>query len=248
MDRVHDSVEAVHYSASDRQTSRASPKRKRGQETPTIPTYAAGSPILQSDMHLPEVPSPSTRVVRKLRKLNIGDHDPISDKEGEASGLQRLPLQPTASTTNTPFNVSPEMLFTETEPAAVSDYMRRQKADSSEQSTASPNLLDRPKSPKLSGKINQFYWQDSEITGHDPQDPDDDLYGINGIGFKPTPAMAQQRSQQRKKQLSEYRSREAREARQQRSARRRTVLTDGPYSASEPPIAQSRVRVHFDDG
>ncbi|GAB7363306.1 hypothetical protein MBLNU230_g3587t1 [Neophaeotheca triangularis] len=65
-------------------------------------------------------------------------------------------------------------------------------------------------------------WQDSEITGYDidATSPDDDGEGINGIGFRPTPAQAYQRSQQRKQQVSEWRAREAREARQRRIERR----------------------------
>jgi hypothetical protein len=64
-------------------------------------------------------------------------------------------------------------------------------------------------------------WHDDEITGHNPDDPDDDGEGINGIGFRPTPAMAYARSEKRRLQMAEYRNREAREARQRRSERRR---------------------------
>ncbi|PVH76508.1 hypothetical protein DL98DRAFT_517944 [Cadophora sp. DSE1049] len=64
-------------------------------------------------------------------------------------------------------------------------------------------------------------WHDDEITGHDPTDPDDDGEGINGIGFKPTPAEAYARTQKRRQQMAEYRNREAREARKMRSERRR---------------------------
>ena len=41
-------------------------------------------------------------------------------------------------------------------------------------------------------------WHDDEITGHDPSDPDDDGEGINGIGFKPTPAQANARAERRR--------------------------------------------------
>ncbi|KAE9369890.1 hypothetical protein N431DRAFT_345214 [Stipitochalara longipes BDJ] len=64
-------------------------------------------------------------------------------------------------------------------------------------------------------------WHDDEITGHNPDDPDDDGEGINGIGFKPTPAEAYTRAQKRRAQMTEYRNREAREARKMRSERRR---------------------------
>ncbi len=64
-------------------------------------------------------------------------------------------------------------------------------------------------------------WHDDEITGHDPDDPDDDGEGINGIGFRPTAAEAYARTQKRKRQMLEYRNREAKDARAMRSQRRR---------------------------
>jgi hypothetical protein len=65
-------------------------------------------------------------------------------------------------------------------------------------------------------------WSDAEITGHLLLDPEDDGTGLNGIGFKPTPAVAWARSQRRKKQLAEWKAREAREARAKRSEKRRS--------------------------
>ncbi|KAJ5384387.1 hypothetical protein N7517_002298 [Penicillium concentricum] len=56
---------------------------------------------------------------------------------------------------------------------------------------------------------------------HDPSDPTDDGYGINGIGFKPTASIAWERSQKRQKQVAEWKNREAREAREKRRERRR---------------------------
>lgn len=64
-------------------------------------------------------------------------------------------------------------------------------------------------------------WHDDEITVYDPADEDDDGTGINGIGFKPTPAIAYARTMKRKQQLAEYKKREEREARARRSSRRR---------------------------
>ncbi|KIH93910.1 hypothetical protein SPBR_06000 [Sporothrix brasiliensis 5110] len=60
-------------------------------------------------------------------------------------------------------------------------------------------------------------WQDDEITVYDPNDADDDGTGVNGIGFKPTPAMAHARALKRRQQLAAYRRREEREARARRS-------------------------------
>ncbi|PYH63564.1 uncharacterized protein BO88DRAFT_409114 [Aspergillus vadensis CBS 113365] len=88
--------------------------------------------------------------------------------------------------------------------------------------TTSSTMRSRSASPPLITDTaeNPLTWHDSEITGHNPTDPTDDGYGLNGIGFKPTAAMAWARSERRKKQVAEWRSREAREAREKRRERR----------------------------
>jgi hypothetical protein len=83
-------------------------------------------------------------------------------------------------------------------------------------------------------------WHDNEITGHDPDDPDDDGEGINGIGFKPTAAEAYARTQKRRQQMAEYKTREAREARKIRSERRR-----GAEKEQIGKEAESARRVRF---
>ncbi|KAK4132660.1 hypothetical protein BT67DRAFT_457172 [Trichocladium antarcticum] len=75
-------------------------------------------------------------------------------------------------------------------------------------------------------------WHDDEITIYDPDDSDDDGTGINGIGFKPTPAIAHARTMRRRQQLAEYRKREEREARAKRSQRRRGV--ESPARVASP--------------
>lgn len=77
-----------------------------------------------------------------------------------------------------------------------------------------------PPPPASSAAEDPLTWHDSEITGHDPMDPTDDGYGINGVGFKPTAATAWMRSQKRQKQVAEWKNREAREARDKRKDRR----------------------------
>lgn len=92
----------------------------------------------------------------------------------------------------------------------------------SDAASVNSHLQLRKKSP--SPPPSSLTWQDSEITGHsvDPsQDPDDDGTGLNGIGFKPTPALAYARAQRRRQQVLEWKAREAKEARQKRSERRR---------------------------
>jgi nucleolar protein 56 len=107
----------------------------------------------------------------------------------------------------------------------------------------------RRKSPPLDGnpEDNPLTWHESEITGHDPNDPNDDGYGVNGIGYKPTPAQAWARSQRKKQQLAEYKSREAREARQRRSERRRMESRDASPDDEPGKAKRKAIRVHFED-
>lgn len=74
-------------------------------------------------------------------------------------------------------------------------------------------------SPSLTAST--LWWDETEITGHDPKDPNDDGYGINGVGFIPTPAIERARIELRKRQIAAWKVREAKEARQERSDRRR---------------------------
>ncbi|ETS85240.1 hypothetical protein PFICI_03265 [Pestalotiopsis fici W106-1] len=85
-------------------------------------------------------------------------------------------------------------------------------------------------------------WHEDEITVYDSEDKDDDGTGLNGIGFRPTPAIAYQRAQKRKKQLSEYKKREESEARALRNQKRRELLGE-----AEDKRRQSIVRVRFSD-
>jgi len=96
-----------------------------------------------------------------------------------------------------------------------------------------PKRKQSPPSPskEVSTKLDPHTWQEHEITGHLMQDPDDDGTGINGIGFRPTPAIAYERSQKRKMQLSAWKVRESSEARERRGERRRKL--DGEFS--RPP-------------
>ncbi|GAP84996.1 hypothetical protein SAMD00023353_3900300 [Rosellinia necatrix] len=86
-------------------------------------------------------------------------------------------------------------------------------------------------------------WREDEITVYDPEDKDDDGTGINGIGFKPTAAVAYQRAQKRRQQLAEYKKREESEARARRNQRRREHLGGG----AEMTRKKSIVRVHFSE-
>ena len=84
-------------------------------------------------------------------------------------------------------------------------------------------------------------WQEHEITVYDPDDEDDDGTGVNGVGFKPTAAVACARRAKRRQQLVEYRRREEEEARAKRRERRRR---ETPADINLEPKSPSR-RVRF---
>ncbi|KAI4150329.1 MAG: hypothetical protein LQ340_004146 [Diploschistes diacapsis] len=112
--------------------------------------------------------------------------------------------------------------------------------------SAHPPRIKSPPPPNASAAHASMAWTAAEITGHDPTDPADDGYGINGIGFRPTPAIAQARAQKRRQQLAEWRSREAKEARQRRFERRKGL---GKSSAGGLEKAgQTPRRVRFVEG
>lgn len=68
--------------------------------------------------------------------------------------------------------------------------------------------------------VAALWWQDEEITGHDPDDPEDDNRGINGIGYQKSRAEQSRISDRKKKQIAEWKTREAKEARALRSGKR----------------------------
>lgn len=73
-------------------------------------------------------------------------------------------------------------------------------------------------------ELTQFWWQPSEIVGHDPNDPDEDDRGVNGIGYQKTKAEQWRISEKKKRQIAEWRSREAKEARSLRAGGRRVIM------------------------
>ncbi|KAK8111109.1 uncharacterized protein PG998_007566 [Apiospora kogelbergensis] len=86
-------------------------------------------------------------------------------------------------------------------------------------------------------------WHEDEITVYDAEDKDDDGTGLNGIGFKPTAAVAYARAQKRRQQLSEYRKREESDARARRNQKRREQLGE----AAVLKRSHSMIRVHFSE-
>jgi hypothetical protein len=104
----------------------------------------------------------------------------------------------------------------------------------------SPPLAETP------SEEDPLVWHDSEITGHNPSDPTDDGYGINGIGFKPTASIAWERSQKRQRQVAEWKNREAREARERRRERRRDATELEQLRRIPEGAVQKRVKFNVE--
>jgi hypothetical protein len=128
-----------------------------------------------------------------------------------------------------------------TPPAAIPSSQRHHYQPSTPPLTS---VLDPPLSPPTSATTSPsdaplfdfdfdfraLTWQDSEITGHLMLDPDDDGTGLNGLGFRPTATQQVARSQRRRKQVLEWKARQAREERERRAQKRRELEHIGAAS------------------
>jgi len=115
----------------------------------------------------------------------------------------------------------------------LSDSQSRSKPRQKRTGTPPPSLRKKLAAKKGEGSGDEdemeivepiraaLTWREDEITIYDPEDADDDGTGINGVGFRPTPALAQARIQKRRQQMADYRKREENEARARRMQRRR---------------------------
>lgn len=191
-------------------------------------------------------PTPTDTVMRKKPKLdamegveqtNADANDSelhLLDQEKEslyaafgipqADGAREIPETPQPGPTPRTFEAVAQLpqpvVFhaTQAQPPPTQSFTTKSGAKAKGRSSQA-GARSRSRSPPP----ESIFWKDSEITGHlaDPSvDPDDDGTGINGIGFRPTRAIAQARAEKRKKQLADYRARLAQEARAKRSERR----------------------------
>lgn len=223
----------------------SSPKRKR-DHIHRLDTKGPG-PRLLSDSDLEEFDggSPRTKVARKFDDLEIhgyltlDGHDGGSTLSANTRDEASVNLQ---EATSLSFNSEEKVGGQPIKCSVVSS------PGTSSQLAKTTIKTPRAKSPPLEGEISEEFWHDSEITGHNPDDPSDDGYGINGIGFRPTAAMAWSRSQRRKQQLIDYKNREAKDARQQRSERRKRFISESEDAPSVESSPRKSIRVHFEDG
>ncbi|KAJ8112874.1 hypothetical protein ONZ43_g5286 [Nemania bipapillata] len=210
----------------------------------------------------PDDDEATTRKRAKILELDISGSEPTPDSlAGETSDLTTSHTLPDHlsesidSTITSAFEPSKSVNFQKstlpTGRFADSKYRGRKRAGTpplssrrkgSAQSQSAKE--DEEEEPAIVDPVRAaLTWRDDEITIYDPEDKDDDGTGINGIGFKPTAAVAYHRAQKRRQQLAEYKKREESEARARRNQRRREQLGGG----AEMTRKHSIVRVHFSD-
>ncbi|KAJ5933338.1 hypothetical protein N7454_005667 [Penicillium verhagenii] len=164
---------------------------------------------------------PEPYILPEQEKGAVGESDimhAVWQPDNKQKGITEVPDQQLASELSTTPTTDPPTTLSLSPSKRKSINPRKQLQPSS----PSKNRKQR-RSPPPADISNEdpFTWHDHEITGHDPTDPTDDGYGINGVGFRPTAATAWARSQKRQKQVAEWKNREAREAREKRRERRR---------------------------
>lgn len=220
-----------------------SPKRKRGQLShgPSLTTSGLSRSLsppsdLEIDNH-----SPSTKVTGKFRKLDL--QSPIELPSPLNYNDSTKPVtthfenvgstdDPTKSSLSQDFEPPPSADFTFESPTVPKATLV---------SNSPPAFASRSsKSPPPSSVVSDQFWHASEITGWSPDDPDEDNYGINGVGYAKSTSRAWAISQKRKQQIADYRSRETREARQKRHERRLSGFNSRRGSPRGSPRPVSR--------
>ncbi len=224
-------------------------KRKRGQEAPLTPLKFTFS-LDKEDTVEDGGSSPRTSVTHRFKGLDLqsgggGVGMPASqtaDAAEEVLFKRQKPDHPMSDVSDAVDPAAVAIPSKETSPDPVADPVVQGheasepwSADSSTRRGGTPPLkLKRDPSQDLNDSDSDdeephivdpiraaLTWHEDEITVYDPDDKDDDGTGINGIGFRPTPAIAHARSLKRRQQISEYRKREESEARAKRNQRRR---------------------------
>ncbi|MCJ1477059.1 hypothetical protein MMC13_005730 [Lambiella insularis] len=229
--------------------------------------------------------SPRTTVAGQMQALRLG-HElasplaetqsperPVSIKASHAfqNGAERPRISSSSDTTAS--EIHPSFADAAVTPPRIPSTPRLKPVTPSPARTISPLPRARRKSPPppprspspspLPDSLGTEFLSTSELSrssNSPPPSPPSALevenLGLNGIGFRPTPAMAYARAQRRKQQLAEWKSREAREARQRRSELRRKrdeTLGDGPVRGlsmeREGGLEEMKVRrVRFVEG
>ncbi len=223
-------------------STNVSPKRKRLREaledgpvrsSPNAPTFPSSS---HAESLLAGTKNSRSVVAVRFKKVGLPDSGPTTRLEfgnalhGSVPVIQGTPAGVTVDSCTSLTTREPHPLSMNTHDPAITSRLGTWDARSSPK----PEIPETPqRKPILSPSssldsitspahlLPNLWWQPAEITGQDLDDPNDDGYGINGIGFVPTPAVTRARTEGRRRQIAAWKLREAREARQRRSDRRR---------------------------
>lgn len=245
-------------------TPKVTPKRKRGEQQPPATPIKfsfnpASSPQDGSN-------SPRSSVAHRFRGLALGgaDHDEAETADSLVPKRIKSDLvmtdfvaaDPHAQPARLFFVPQPDLAVASTEAAASSPPRtmpvvdRPPEQESPRRNRAATPPLRFKRSPKGFDKGSQvpvadpvraaLTWHEDEITIYDPDDDDDDGTGINGVGFKPTPALAHARAMKRRQQMVDYRRREENEARARRNQRRRGDAPPGRVVKRKSPTRRVR--------
>ncbi|WEW60496.1 hypothetical protein PRK78_005983 [Emydomyces testavorans] len=227
------------------------PKRKRDEvdhdpqsvsSTPSTPSRPAMSipEILSPDEVSVGRSSPQVAMTGQLKSLDIhgnainiddpteGQHQAMDGQSPIHQGLAETPRRKSQSNSRSPTIATPTKSAKKRGPKTPTRENDSSGSPSRSPSTPQRGAQSRRKSPPLTTQPeeNPLTWHDSEITGYDPTDPNDDGYGLNGVGFRPTAAVAWNRAQRRKKQITEWKYREEREERDKRRERRDGIVPE----------------------
>jgi hypothetical protein len=216
----------------------SSPPRSPSLKPVPSSAYPLQIPLLEQEENEPYTgaDSPRSAVARKLEGLDLSLRSrhvrpmPIlsfGDATSKGGDKKKAKLDPEADLDPANVRAGSSMKLSDT----FNTGMRSKSPP--------PPLKLQPGSVEETGIV---WWSDAEITGHLGQDPDDDGYGINGIGFKPTPAMAAARSMKRRRQVEDWRSRELREERRRRAEGRRRAGSADPGGGARAGIGKRTVR------
>lgn len=210
--------------------------RKRTRLSPCPPpTAATPNPQEANDKELPETPAVQNKASTAAAPQPYHEHRfaPIDDSarsNPEAVAAVHVAIDPplvARSPVASPAGLHKAQASLSNRPVEALRQKTRKRAGTPPLTAQRSNKAGSnvPSSDAASEVIDPIRaaltWHDDEITVYDPDDEDDDGVGINGIGFKPTPAIAYARTMKKRQQLAEYKKREEREARARRSHRRR---------------------------
>ncbi|KAG8163004.1 hypothetical protein KVR01_007482 [Diaporthe batatas] len=205
-------------------TTRTEPQAAAGPETVTFPP---------GDRHVlfrPNVP---------CAQPTPESAPPLADAPAKAPSSKQ-PKQPPAANNRALESLKTKGRRRSGTPPLVASASKLASADTQPGGDAAAQVIDPIRAA--------LTWHEDEITVYDPDDEDDDGVGINGIGFKPTPAIAYARTMKRRQQLAEYKKREEREARARRSSRRRGSPDRAPKTQrKESAAAENARKVRFTD-